>query len=84
MIIEISDHAMQAMAQDGLSEELVRRCVEHGELKFKNAVDGEMRYAHSLVLEECSLIVIYTVRGDVHRVVTAYLVRGKKRWLVAR
>lgn len=45
---------------------------------------SEMRYARSLVLAECSLIVIYTIRGDVHRVVTAYLVRGKKRWLAAR
>lgn len=43
-MIEIPDHAQKEMEDDGISEEEVQWCLEHGELEIKELVKGEVRY----------------------------------------
>lgn len=76
----ISDHAHDEMAHAGISEAEVRDCLEHGELEIEQVVQGETRYGKRLELKDKTIMVIYTIRNDEERVVTAYTIRRKKSW----
>ena len=74
----ISDHAHDEMMQAGIGEQEVRECLEHGELEIKQIVAGETRYGKKMEFKEKTVMVIYTLRGDEERVITAYVIRRKK------
>jgi hypothetical protein len=74
----LSDHAKEEMLKDGISEEEVRQCLEHGELIFTQAMRGEMRYIRKLDLKDRSIVVIHTFRDNDHRVITTYAIRNEK------
>ena len=78
-MIGISDHARKAMDDDGISEEEVRWCMEHGEKEIKELVNSEMRYGKRLELKDKTIMVIYVQRGEITHVVTCYTIR-KKKW----
>ena len=79
-MIEISEHAEKAMSDDGITEDEVRNCLEHGELEIKQFVKDEIRYGQKLELKEKTILVIYTLRGKIQRVITCYIIRRKKQW----
>ena len=79
-MIEISEHAEKAMSDGGITEDEVRSCLEHGELEIKQFVNGEMRYGIKLELKDKTIMVIYTLREKVQRVITCYVIRRKKQW----
>jgi len=66
------------MEDDGISEEEIKACLEHGQLEIKQLVNGEPRYGKRLVCKDKTMMVIYTDREDVIRVITTYLIRRKK------
>jgi hypothetical protein len=74
----ISDHARDEMQQAGISEDEVIQCLAHGELHRRIIVKGESRYAKRHVFKDKTIEVIYTLRGDEERVITAYPIRRKK------
>ena len=76
----ISDHARKEMEQSGISEEEISQCLKHGELEIREVVKGETRYGKKLILKEKTIMVIYTLRKEEERVITAYIVRRKKKW----
>lgn len=75
----ISDHAKEEMLKDGISEEDVRQCLEHGTGIMQNCVDGETRYGKKLAMKDRAVFVIYTFRHEEPRVITAYTVNDQ-RW----
>ena len=75
----LSDHAREEMLKDGISEEDVRQCLEHGRVIIENCVNGEMRYGEKLAMKDRSVIAIYTFRLGEPRVITAYTVNDQ-RW----
>lgn len=77
-MIEFSDHAREAMEEDEISEEEVEACLKHGELEIKQLVNGEMRYGKQIELKDKVMMVIYTLRKGVDRIITAYTIRRKK------
>ncbi|MBI2558103.1 DUF4258 domain-containing protein [Candidatus Woesearchaeota archaeon] len=76
----ISDHANKEMLHSGISEEEVQQCLKHGELEIRQVIKGETRYGKKLVLKDKTIIIIYTLRKDEERVITAYVIRRKKQW----
>lgn len=76
----ISDHARKEMEQSGICEEEVQQCLKHGELEIRQVVKGETRYGKKLILKDKTIIVIYTLREEEERVITAYVIRRKKKW----
>ena len=76
----ISDHARKEMERSGISEEEVQLCLKQGELEIREVVKGETRYGKKLILKDKTIIVIYTFRKGEERVITAYIVRRKKKW----
>lgn len=78
--IEISDHAKEAMEDDGISEDEIRQCIGHGKLEINQFVDGEKRYGNQLDLKDKKIMVIYTIRNKRHRVITAYTIQRKHSW----
>lgn len=76
----ISDHARNEMEQSRISEEEVHQCLKHGELEIREIVKGEIRYGKKLILKDKTIIVIYTLRKEEQRIITAYIVRRKKKW----
>ena len=80
MEYEISDHAKEAMEDDKINEEEVKQCLEHGGLQIKEIVHGETRYGKQLELKDKKLMVIYTIRGEIYRVITAYTIQRKQTW----
>lgn len=74
----ISDHAHEEMIQAGITEDEVKQCLEHGELEIKQVVYGEVRYGKKIVFKDKTIIVIYTIRNNEERVITAYPIRRKK------
>lgn len=79
-MIDISEHARNEMEDDGITEDEVKACLEHGELEIKQIVNGEMRYGKKLALKDKTIMVIYTYRKDIQRVITCYTIRRKKQW----
>ncbi len=79
-MIDIPAHARKEMEDDDISEEEVQWCLEHGELEIKELVNGEMRYGKRLALKDKTIMVIYTYRDEITRVITCYTIRRKK-WL---
>ncbi len=79
-MIDVPDHARKEMENDGITEEEVCWCLEHGDLEIKELVKGEMRYGKKLELKDKTMMVIYTFRGEVTRVVTCYTIGRKKQW----
>ncbi len=77
-MIEFSDHAREAMADDEISEEEVEVCLKHGELEIKQLVNGEMRYGKQIELKDKVIMVIYTIRDNIDRIITVYTIRRKK------
>ncbi len=77
-MIEISDHARKAMADDDITEAEVKICLTQGELEIKQFVNREMRYGTKLELKDKTIMVIYTLHEKVERVITAYVIRRKK------
>ena len=75
----LSEHAKEEMLADGISEEEVRQCIEHGTKIIKDCVNGEMRYGKRLAMKDWSVIAIYTFRQGETRVITAYTVNDQ-RW----
>ena len=45
----LSDHSKEEMLKDGISEDEVKQCIEHGNLKITECVKGEMRYGRDLI-----------------------------------
>lgn len=78
-MIEISEHAREEMEDDGITEDEVEECLEHGELEIKQIVKGEMRYGKKRELKDKTIIMIYTYKEGIQRVITGYTVR-RKRW----
>jgi len=76
----ISDHARDEMVQAGITKDDVRNCLRHGELEIKQIVDGETRYGKRLELKDKTIMIIYTMRNDEERIITAYTIRRKKTW----
>ena len=76
----ISDHARKEMEQSGISEEEVQQCLKHGELEIRQVVKGETRYGKKITLKDKTIMVIYTIRKDKERIITAYTIRRKKKW----
>jgi hypothetical protein len=74
----LSDHARDEMRQAGITEEEVAQCLEHGELHRHIIVKGESRYAKRHAFKDKTIEVIYTLRNDALRVITAYPIRRKK------
>ncbi len=74
----ISVNARDEMQQAGITEDEVIQCLEHGELHRHIIVKGESRYAKRCVFEDKTIEVIYTLRGDEARIITAYPIRRKK------
>lgn len=74
----ISDHARDEMAKEGITEQNVRGCLEHGELEIKQIVQGETRYGKQLELKDKTMMIIYTIRNNEERIITAYTIRRKK------
>ena len=68
----LSEHAKEEMLKDGITEEEVKQCLEHGTEIMKNCVNGEMRYGRKLEMKDRSVIAIYTFRNGETRVITAY------------
>ncbi len=79
-MIEISDHARKAMEDDDLTEDEIKQCLEHGELEIKQLVKGEMRYGKKLELKNKTIMVVFTHRNDIQRVITCYLIKRKRKW----
>jgi len=79
-MIEISEHARKAMEDDGITEDEVKRCLEQGELEIKQLVNGEVRYGKKLELKDKTVMVIYTHRKEIKRIITCYLIRRKSKW----
>lgn len=77
-MIEFSDHALKAMADDEISEEEVEACLNRGELEIKQIVNDEMRYGKQIELKDKMIMVIYTIRDGADRIITAYTIRRKK------
>jgi len=77
-MIDISDHAKAAMGEDGISEEEIKECLEHGELEIKQLVNGEIRYGKKLEVKDKIIMVIYTHRKEIQRVITCYTIKRKK------
>jgi hypothetical protein len=77
-MIEFSDHARRAMQDDEISEEEVEACLKYGELEIKQRVNGELRYGKQIELKNKIIMVIYTIRGNIDRIITAYIIRRKK------
>ena len=77
-MIEFSEHVRKAMEDDGISEEEVEACLKHGELEIKQIVNGEMRYGKQIELKDKIIMVIYTIKGNIDRIITAYIIRRKK------
>ncbi len=75
-----SDHARDEMDKAGISEQEVRDCLEHGELEINQIVAGETRYGKKLELKDKTIMVIYTIRNQEERIITAYTIRRKKTW----
>ena len=76
----ISDHARDEMVQAGIIEQEVHDCLEHGELEIKQIVAGETRYGKKLELKEKTIMIIYTIRDEGGRIITAYTIRRRKTW----
>ena len=76
----ISDHARKEMERSGISEEEVQLCLKQGELEIREVVKGETRYGKKLILKDKTIMVIYTLRKEEERIITAYIVRRKKKW----
>ncbi len=78
----ISDHARDEMNRAGISEREVSDCFEHGELEIKQfvAVANETRYGKKLNLKDKTIMIIYTIRNQEARIITAYIIRRKKTW----
>ena len=74
----ISDHARKAMLNDGITEEEIKACIEHGEREIKQLAEGEVRYGNKLELKNKTIIVIYTYRDKKTRVITCYIIQRKK------
>ena len=79
-MIHLSEHARKAMADDEIAEEDIRACLEHGELEIKQLIKGELRWGRKLSLKEKTIMVIYTEKESIKRVITCYTIRRKK-WL---
>lgn len=79
-MIDIPEHARKEMEDDDITEEEVRWCLGQGEKEIKELVNGEMRYGKRLELKDKTIMVIYTYRGEITRVITCYTIRRKK-WL---
>lgn len=77
-MIEISEHAKAAMEEDGITEEEIMECLEHGELEIKQIVNGEIRHGKKLDLKDKTIMVIYTHRQEIQRIITCYTIRRKK------
>ncbi len=77
-MIEISEHARAAMDDDGISYDEVGQCLEHGALEVKQIIKGEMRHGKMLELKDKTIMVIYTLKGEINRVITCYTIRRKK------
>tara|TARA_Y100000310_G_C20382739_1_gene668922 strand:+ start:529 stop:771 length:243 start_codon:yes stop_codon:yes gene_type:complete len=80
-MIEISEHARKAMEDDAITEDEVQRCLEHGELEIKQLVKEEVRYGKKLELKDKIIMVIYTHRKEIKRIITCYIIRRKSKWL---
>ncbi len=78
-MIVISDHARKAMDDDGITEEELTSCLEHGQLEIKQFVSGELRYGKKVELKNKTIMVIYTQKKEVIRVITCYTIQ-RKRW----
>lgn len=76
----LSDHASEEMVKEGISEQEVRECLEHGELEIKQIVSGEVRYGKKLKLKEKIIMIIYTIRDEQERIITAYTIHRRKTW----
>lgn len=76
----ISDHAREEMEQAGITADEVRQCLEHGTAIINDFVRGEPRYGKQLDAKEKTIVVIYTLRDNEERVITAYPLQRKK-WL---
>jgi len=74
----VSDHAKDEMQKADITENEAKQCLEHGELEIKEIVKGEVRYGKKLDLKNKTIIVIYTLRANEERIITAYIVRRKK------
>ena len=77
-MIEFSDHAQKAMQDDNISEGEVEACLKHGELEIKQIINGEMRYGKQVELKNKVIMVIYTIKDGIDRIITAYIIRRKK------
>ncbi len=77
-MIEISEHAREAMEDDGISEEEISACLEHGETEIKEYINGEVRYGKKIELKNKTVMVIFTNKDEKQRVITCYLIRRKK------
>ena len=77
-MIEISEHAKKAMEDDEISEVEVITCLNHGELEIKQFVNGELRYGRKSEFKDKTIIVIYTQRENICRVITCYTIRRRK------
>jgi len=61
-----------------ITENEVLACLRHGKLIIKQVVKGEIRYGKDLELKDKKIIVIYTLRKGVERVITTYPIKRKK------
>ncbi len=66
------------MQKADITDNEAKQCLEHGELEIKEIVKGEVRYGKKSELKNKTIIVIYTLRGNEERMITAYVVRRKK------
>jgi len=80
IFIEISDHARQAMEDDEISEEEVKTCIDQGDLEIKQVTNGETRYGRKMEFMDKKIMVIYCIRQEIKRVITAYTIQRKKTW----
>ncbi len=78
-MIIITDHAREAMTDQEIVPDEIRDCLEHGTPEIEETIRGEYRYGKQLIKKEKIIMVIYTIRGEDIRVITAYTLR-RKQW----
>lgn len=76
----LSEHALKAMKDSGITEEEVKTCIINGELEIKQIVKGEVRYGKRMDYKDKTIIVIYLHKKDEEYVITTYPVRRKRTW----
>jgi len=79
MDYELSDHAKAEMETSEITKNEVIACLEHGSDEIIQVVNGETRYGKKILLKDKTLMVIYTYKGHIIRIITTYIV-WRKKW----